>query len=199
MNKFEFKALNGEKWKPLIEFDGYFVSSYGRVWSNKQKCRYLETSTDNYGYHHVRLYVNGKRHDKLLHRLVAETFVANPNRYKEVNHKDENKSNNRADNLEWCTRKYNILYGKAGKQRYIKQAETQRYSRNDLKAVECLDLKTGEVVQRFKSIAEATRSILAQNKSNGSQRSVRSNIGNCCNNRKFVKSVCGYKWRFADF
>ena len=198
MDKFTFEALKGEKWKPIKGFDGYFISSFGRVWSNKQKCRFLGTYPDGCGYYHVRLYINGKQFDKLVHRLVAETFVKNPNEYKEVNHKDEDKCNNRADNLEWCSRKYNILYGKAGKERYVNMGMTQRYSRNDLKPVECLDAETGEVLHRFRSIAEATRMILTQKKSNGSARSVRSNIGNCCNNRKFVKTVFGYKWRFAD-
>ena len=131
-----------------------------------------------------------------MHRFVAEAFVENPNGYREVNHKDENKNNNYAENLEWCTRKYNILYGKAGKERYIKMGITQRNSRNDMKPVECLDAETGKVLCRFKSIAEATRAIAE--KTSGSLRCVRSNIGNCCNGRKSRVTVYGYKWRFAD-
>ena len=196
MNKFTFEPLDGEIWKPIKGFDGYFVSNYGRIWSNKQKSRYLGTYPDGCGYFHVRLYINGKQFDKLVHRLVAETFVKNPNEYKEVNHKDEDKSNNRSDNLEWCTRTYNILYGKAGKERYIKQAITQRYSRNDLKAVECLDAESDKVVHKFNSIAEASRMMML--KAKGSLRCVRSNIGSCCNQRKFRNTAYGYKWRFVN-
>ncbi len=47
---------------------------------------------------------------ELVHRLVAKAFIPNPNNYPCVNHKDENKSNNHADNLEWCTYKYNVQY-----------------------------------------------------------------------------------------
>ena len=185
-----------EIWKTIKDFDGYLISNLGNVLSLKQKHGILKSHPDNCGYLHIRLYKSGKQYSRLVHRLVAEAFVENPNCYKEVNHIDENKNNNRADNLEWCTRTYNILYGKAGKERYIKQAITQRYSRNDLKPVECLDVKTGEVLQRFKSIAEATR--MTMQKSKGSFRCVRSNIGNCCNQRKSRLSVYGYKWRFAD-
>ena len=190
-----YGSANGEMWKPIKGFDGYYVSSFGRVYSDNKK-GVLSAHTDNCGYWHISLYKNKKRYTKLLHRFVAEAFVENPNGYMEVNHKDENKNNNYAGNLEWCTRKYNILYGKAGKERYIKMGITQRNSRNDMKPVECLDAETGKVLCRFKSIAEATRAIAE--KTSGSLRCVRSNIGNCCNGRKSRVTVYGYKWRFAD-
>lgn len=195
MDKFTFEALNGEEWKPIKDFDGYYISNFGRIYSENKK-GFLSSHKDNCGYLHTTIYKSKKRYTKLVHRFVAEAFVENPNGYKEVNHKDEDKNNNRADNLEWCTRKYNILYGKAGKERYIKMGISQRYSRNDLKPVECLDAKTGEVLHRFRSIAEATRTIIG--KTNGSLRCVRSNIGSCCNGRKSRLTVYGYKWRFAD-
>ena len=195
LSKGVFCSLQGEKWKPIKGFPLYYISNFGRVWSDKQNRRYLATHHDKYGYYHVTLTKEAKQHHVLVHRLVAEAFVENSNGYKEVNHIDEDKSNNRADNLEWCTRKYNILYGKAGKERYINMGITQRFSRNDLKPVECIDPRTGEILHRFKSIAEATRVIL-KNRS-GSFRSTRSNIGSCCHQRKFVHTVCGYKWRFA--
>ena len=195
MDKITFEALNGEEWKPIKDFDGYYISNFGRIYSDHKK-GFLSSHKDNCGYLHTTIYKSKKRYTKLVHRFVAEAFVENPNGYKEVNHKDEDKSNNRADNLEWCTRKYNILYGKAGKERYIKMGISQRYSRNDLKPVECLDAKTGEVLHRFRSIAEATRTIIE--KTNGSLRCARSNIGSCCNGRKSRLTVYGYKWRFAD-
>ena len=196
MDKFVFEAFAGETWKAIKDFDGYFVSDFGRIWSNNQKPRFLNFSVDNCGYSHVKLYKDKKVHSRLVHRLVAEHFVENPNDYMEVNHIDENKNNNRYDNLEWCTRKYNNLYGEAGKKRYVNMGLTQRYSRNDLKAVECLDVESGKVVHKFNSIAEASRMMPLKTK--GSIRCVRSNIGSCCNQRKSKNTAYGYRWRFAD-
>ena len=51
------------------------------------------------------------RKTKRVHRLVAQAFIPNPNGYKEINHKDEDKTNNRVSNLEWCDRLYNMNYG----------------------------------------------------------------------------------------
>lgn len=61
-------------------------------------------------YERVHLSLNGKSKTVSVHRLVALAFVENPNNYKEVNHIDENKLNNAASNLEWCTRSYNQRY-----------------------------------------------------------------------------------------
>ena len=64
----------------------------------------------NNGYYYVVLYKNAKRTFKTVHRLVAETFIPNPKNLPQVNHKDENKTNNYVDNLEWCNNEYNITY-----------------------------------------------------------------------------------------
>ena len=195
MDKFTFEAFMGEKWTAIKDFDGYFVSSYGRVWSNNQKARFLSFSIDKCGYFHVKLYKNKKPYSRLVHRLVAEAFVDNPNGYKEVNHLDEHKDNNRANNLEWCTRTHNILYGKAGKERYEKMKVTQRLTHSGQRAVECLDAKTGEVLHKFRSVGEAAREMFGVF---GSKSTVRSNIISCCRHRKHVKTAHGYKWRYAD-
>lgn len=189
-------SLFGEEWKQIKEFADYYVSNFGRVWSNSSKKGILKFSCDKHGYLHVALYKDKKRYTKLVHRLVAEMFIENLNGYTEINHKDENKGNNNVENLEWCTRKYNIFYGRAGKERYINVGLTQRYSRNDLKVVECLDIESGKVVHKFNSIAEASRTMSLKTK--GSIKCVRSNIASCCNQRKFRNTAYGYKWRFAD-
>ena len=61
----------------------------------------------------VQLYKNGVMKNEHIHRLVALTFIPNPNNLPQVNHKDEDKSNNCVDNLEWCEHKYNVNYGTA--------------------------------------------------------------------------------------
>lgn len=70
----------------------------------------LKQHKNSSGYYRVSLNITGKRKDYFIHRLVAEYFIDNPNKYEFVNHKDGNKSNNRSDNLEWCSRSENELH-----------------------------------------------------------------------------------------
>ena len=113
-----------EEWRPVVGYEGlYEVSSYGRVrsfdryvkYSNGQihlhKGRILSPGKDTIGYLFVILSCNGKRKIINVHRLVAEAFISNINNLPEVNHKDEDKTNNRVENLEWCDHKYNMNYG----------------------------------------------------------------------------------------
>lgn len=100
-----------EIWKPVPEYNGnYEASNLGRIRSSKTK-RILRQANHRQGYKLVRLYKNGKGTTKTVHRIIASAFIENPENLTEVNHKDENKSNNSAENLEWCSRIYNANYG----------------------------------------------------------------------------------------
>ena len=105
--------MKKEIWKPVVGYEGlYEVSNWGRIKSIKfGKERILNPGTNSCGYLHVGLYKNGKRKIFLVHRLVAEAFIPNPNNLPCINHKDENKLNNSVENLEWCNSKYNNTYG----------------------------------------------------------------------------------------
>ena len=96
--------------KEILGYGNYTVDENGRIFNKKRK-KYLKTYLNAYGYPAIDLWKNGKKKYFLVHRLVAEAFVPNPNNYKEINHKDENPANPNVDNLEWCTRKYNNNYG----------------------------------------------------------------------------------------
>lgn len=115
--------LEGEIWKGVKGFGNFYeVSNLGRVRSKERitkiqpychivrKSRILKAQF-NGSYYRVVISFNGKCRQVLIHRLVAETFIPNPNNLPEVNHKDEDKSNNKASNLEWCSRLYNMAYG----------------------------------------------------------------------------------------
>ena len=120
-----FESTNSEKieltgdetteiWKPAFEHEGILeVSSLGHVRNSKTGDILKEHLFGNYV--QVRFMENGERKAINIHRLVALTFVPNPKNFPIVNHKDENKLNNRADNLEWCTYSYNISYNASAK------------------------------------------------------------------------------------
>lgn len=107
-----------EIWKDIQGYDGkYSVSNLGNVRSNCYgKVRLLKPmlSAGRYnGYLMVTLYKDSVGKKVKVHRLVAEAFIPNPNRLPVINHKDEDRTNNRADNLEWCTIAYNTTYNGA--------------------------------------------------------------------------------------
>jgi len=97
-----------ELWKKHPDYAGIEVSSFGRVRSVKG--HYYKSRHDKDGYLIIQFRMNGKRVDKKVHRLVAQAFIPNPNDLPEVNHKDCDRTNNNASNIEWCTRSYNNQY-----------------------------------------------------------------------------------------
>ena len=140
-----------ETWKDVVGYEGFYqVSNKGNVRSVARKdsrghrCggRILKLQYNGYGYIQAKLCKNGKSKKKSAHRLVAEAFIPNPKGFLEVNHKDENKSNNRVENLEWCTREYNVNYG----------TRTEKTS----KKVRAVNIETSEVLT-FNSTREAGR------------------------------------------
>ena len=121
-----------EIWKPVKGFEGYYeVSNLGRVRSIDRvvvdtvrncerllKGKILIQRDNSNGYKNVMFCKEHKLDNKYVHRLVAEIFLPNPDNLPQVNHKDEDKSNNRVDNLEWCTSFYNNEYGTRKKRWY---------------------------------------------------------------------------------
>lgn len=100
-----------EEWRAVPGYEGlYEVSNKGNV-RNVRRNTLLRLTKTKYGYIQVYLYKNGIRTGLRVHRLVAKAFLLNPENLTEVNHKDEDKTNNSVDNLEWCNRSYNINYG----------------------------------------------------------------------------------------
>lgn len=152
-----------EVWKDIEGYEGlYQVSNMGRVRSldredalgRRRKGRVLAGGLNGKGYLMVRLCRDGYVENKYIHRLAAKAFLDNPDNFPQVNHKDENKTNNAVSNLEWCTALYNNTYGDHSKHIakalecpvYVVTSSGHRYFFDSTKkAVELLVLKKGAV------------------------------------------------------
>lgn len=107
--------MMSEEWRPVLGFEqDYEVSNQGRIRSHRKgRVRILKPILEKWnGYFTVSLFdADGRMHKVKVHRLVAIAFIPNPQGYSCVNHKDENKTNNNVENLEWCSKAYNTTYG----------------------------------------------------------------------------------------
>lgn len=131
-----------EVWKDIKGYEGlYQVSNLGRIKSIRRNI-IMKVRKDKYGYYQLGLTKNKEQKTFKAHRLVAETFIPNHNNLPEINHKDEDKTNNRVENLEWCTNKYNMNYG-TRRERAIDKCK---------KKVQCVT--TGEEFNSIKEAAE---------------------------------------------
>lgn len=146
-----------EEWRDIEGYEGlYQVSNLGRVKSlerviiraNNRAMPYKEQILKNRktsnGYLYVSLYKNKQCKNHSIHRLVAQSFIENPNNYEEINHIDENKTNNNVVNLEWCTRKQNMAHGNC----------RQRIIESNSKPIYCLELD-----KFYKSATECAREL----------------------------------------
>ena len=172
-----------EIWKEIEGYDGlYEVSDKGNVRSRN----YNHTGTTQVlqpgevrGYLQVGLNKNGKRKRFFVHRLVAKAFLENTQNLLEVNHKNEDKADNRIENLEWCSREYNNNFGT--RNRRIAESNTNNPKRS--KAVLQIS-KSGEFLKEFPSLMEAWRETGIYH----------GHICRCCLGK--LKSAGGYLWRY---
>lgn len=105
-----------EIWKDIKNFEGlYQISNLGNIKSlhyrNSNNEKIMSPKLIGRGYLSIGLRNKSKKKNFLIHRLVANAFIPNPDNLQQVNHKDENKLNNCVDNLEWCNNSYNNTYG----------------------------------------------------------------------------------------
>ena len=168
-----------EIWKDKKDYEGHYqVSNCGRVKSIKfGKERILKLITDKCGYLKVNLYKNNIKKEYFVHRLVAEAFIPNTENLPEVNHKDENKLNNNAENLEWCDREYNCNFGTRN-ERVIAKNTNGKLSKTVLQYT--LD---GEFVGEWPSARECGRNGFNQG-----------SVSACC--RGELKTHKEYIWKY---
>lgn len=185
------RSSAAETWRPVAGFEGYYeVSDRGRVRGCErtiiadikgrqiprkipQRPRPVQDRPN--GYKFVALCKDGKKVMRSVHRLVAEAFIPNPEKLPEVNHRDEDKTNNNVENLEWCTSQYNNSYGTRIKRAADKRAVPIAAFSND-----------GTMVARFRSGADAERMTGIS----------RFHISSCLNGK--LATAGGYRWRYDE-
>lgn len=191
--------MSNETWKDVAGHEkSYQISNLGRVRS-KDRCiiysnginrfykgQILKKQVATNGYEIVDLSKNGKKKHHLVHRLVAQGFIPNPNNLPEVNHLDEDKTNNSVSNLHWCSVGFNRNFGS----RNLKISLNRNTSAIGEKVRKKLGKEViqvsnnGKTINRFPSIRQAE-------KETGFARQA---ISGCCNGK--YNRAYGYSWRF---
>lgn len=167
--------------KSIKEYPGYYCNRKGDIYSTKKHIRNPDGSLhkmtptlNGAGYLHVTLRKEGKKYSRVVHRLIAKTWMPNPESKRTINHIDGNKENNHVDNLEWATDSENVRH-----------SWTTGLSYKETKAVNQYD-KEFNLIATFTSIKKAAE------KTN-------SNRGSITRNAKgFLKTHNGFIWRYAD-
>lgn len=163
-----------ETWIPIQGFENsYLVSNLGNIWSlRRNKVLRVRKSTQGYG--QVNLSKRGRMTTHRVHRLVATHFLPNPLNLPEVNHLNENKLDNRVENLEWCDRSHNVNYGD--------RTEKQK-TKVSIPVVQ-LSLD-GDKIAVYPSVIQAARELKLS----------RSSISECCRGKR--ETLGGYIWKYA--
>ena len=165
-----------EKWRDIPGYEGFYqVSDLGNIRSIRfNKIRNMK-SWDSHGYRAVELCMNNNRYTVGIHRLVALTFIPNPENKPEVNHKDRNKSNNNVENLEWVTQSENVAHA------YRHGVEPRPTHQNQPFQKEILDIIENK---KYFSIREASRQ--TGHKRDTIRRSLDLNTPICNNTHHFI-------------
>lgn len=173
--------MKNEVWKDIEGYEGlYQVSNTGKVKSlgndKSRKEKILKQGKHTDGYFQVSLFKNSKRKTFRVQCLVAKAFIPNPENKLEVNHKNEIKTDNRVENLEWCDHKYNINYGTRNER--VSKILTNR--KDNSKNVLCVETNI-----IYQSIMEAQRNTGISN----------TNISECCNGKR--KTAGKLHWKYV--
>lgn len=191
-----------EEWRDVVGYEGlYQVSNKGRVRSlnyrQKNETHIIRLCLNNKGYLMAGLTKDGHLKTIVVHRLVAKAFIPNPNKLPQINHKDEVKTNNTVDNLEWCTNKYNHDYGTHNERVGLSNTGKKRSQESIKNYKKCQDYKRDNYAKRILQydlngiLIKEWRCAFDIEKDLGLSQN---NIRTCCNYK--AKTCGGFIWRY---
>ena len=193
---FSLEDYDGEQWK-TVNGSNHSVSTCGRIRRDEHsteqfingvhaktlhyKARIMRLTLSKHGYFHTRIKIDGILKDVRVNRLVAEAFIPNPDNLPHVNHKNEDTTDNRVENLEWCTPEYNNNYGTA-RQRLI--ATRIKNESDKWRTIKQFTLG-GELIHSFKYKSLLEKAGFDYNL-----------VDKCC--KHILPSAFGFVWRYND-
>lgn len=186
--------MNIEEWRACAGYEGlYEVSNIGRVRSLRRKTRIVDKEagimklkTDHHGYYRVNLHKDGKNKGEIVSRLVAKTFIPNPDNLPHVGHNDDDMTNNTVENLYWTDAKENNNHnGKMERFQELHRAKIGQIADALSIPVMSIDVTTKEVCF-YKSMQEAERLTGAHS----------GKISMCCNGKR--RTHRNKEWRYAN-
>lgn len=183
-----------KEYRPIPGFEKYGIAIDGEV--QHLRTGHIKTPVLNKkgGYYIVNLYdAAGKLHRPLVHRLVALTYLPNPNNLPQVNHKDENKLNNHVENLEWCSVEYNLNYGtrlQRISEKMTGQTRQPYHRTNPLptKPVIQIDKEQDIVIQVYASVTDAAKAL-----GKGA-----TTIRQVAQHEKYCHTAAGFRWEYIS-
>lgn len=165
---------------PIKDCPGYYITDSGNLYSRLEKFKYrfkkLNPAPDSCGYKHY----STKYKNLRIHRIVAETFLYNPNNLRDVNHKNGIKTDNRVENLEWLSHKENCKH--AYKVLGYRSSHLGKFGKDNHSSKPVLQIKDNKVIKEFGGIREAERITGISHPC----------ISACCSGK--AKTAGGYQW-----